>query len=558
MIRLGKQDFTDEIYDTYLAATDPNGQPLPKLNLNSDCRQFFIDSIICDQPQLNDDKTPAHRNIRSATKRFSAYFREKEAKNGDYSNWLEELKEKVCKKLILTVYRVQHDADAGVIFEVMNNRGKPITEVEKTKNYLLYLASKLDLPAPHDLAKQINATWTRIFTTLMSSECETREDDLLRVHWLMAYDPEEKHWQGCKSIKERFHLKKYVGKHQVLLDELMTYVKTLGGAAGAYCDVRKPNRTNAFQCLPADGALRREEIVEAAEKLPRLGVSAPFLPLLIAIRMKHGGDWKFYLRAVEHCELFAFRVYRLLQRRSNAGRRDFLRLANSLYAGEETPESVFAAMLALTKYFSRDSNVEKTFSDTEFDWYNWTGIRYFLYEYESHLCKNHNKDSPKITWDHLESPKHSIEHILPQTPVDDYWRTRWGEAEQKRFTNDIGNLCLTRDNSYYSNKPFPQKKGTVGADSQQHCYTKANFEMERNLAAYEDWTPETLRKRREKIITWAMKRWSLATTKFEWDISILNISWQFQRTDVETGCKWHFSIPPIESDWQYGQASQRW
>jgi uncharacterized protein with ParB-like and HNH nuclease domain len=218
LIQLDKHDLAEGIYNTYLAATNCSDRPLPKLTLNSDCHQFFFDNVLQDHSHLDGIRIHSHRNLKVAVEHFFNYLsKRKDASKDDYRHWLEDLKDKVCEQLVLTVYPVQRDADAGVIFEVMNNRGKPITEVEKTKNYLLYLASKLELPDPQDLCKQINDAWTRIFTTLMSSGCATREDDLLRVHWLMAYDPEEKRWNGCKSIKNRFHLKNYIGRHHILL-----------------------------------------------------------------------------------------------------------------------------------------------------------------------------------------------------------------------------------------------------------------------------------------------------------------------------------------------------
>ena len=533
LVQLDECCLAEGIYNTYMAAADRNGQPLPKLTLNSDCHEFFFANVLQDRPQLDGPRIRSHRNLKFAMEHFSDYLSKKKDAPGDrYSKWLEELKDKVCEQLVLTVYPVQRDADAGVIFEVMNNRGKPITEVEKTKNYLLYLASKLDLPDPHDLCKQVNNAWTRIFTSLMASGCATKDDDLLRAHWLMAYDPEEKHWDGCKSIKNRFHLKNYIGRHRILLDDLVAYITTLVDAALAYCDVLKPGNSNAFDGIPVDGTLRKD-VVEAAEKLPRLGVFAPFLPLLVAIRMKHPGNWRLYHDALRYCEMYAFRVYRLLLRRSSAGRRDLIRLAHSLYAGRQTPDDVLMAMRGLIARFSRETEVEEAFArDPEDNWYDWTGIKYFLYEYESQLVTEQNKDNPKISWKDLEKLKHSIEHILPQTPTCDYWRSRWNESALATFTNDLGNLCLTRDNSSYGNKPFPEKVGKVG--SGQAGYANGNFVMERNLAAYQDWTEETLLERRKEITDWAMKRWGLPTSG--------------------TSRQWHFQVPPIMCSWEFRQS----
>jgi hypothetical protein len=202
--------------------------------------------------------------------------------------------------------------------------------------------------------------------------------------------------------------------------------------------------------------------------------------------------------------------------------------------------------------------------DAEFDWYGWTGIKYFLYEYATHLVKEQNKDDDKISWKDLERLKHSIEHILPQTPSDDYWLSRWSESQRKKYTNDIGNLCLTRDNSSYSNKPFPKKRGDASSD--QPCYSTGSFLMERNLARdFTDWNEQTLLERRTKIIDWALKRWELSTsgiTRFNWRISAIAIGWHFRCADIEQRThsenaipRWHFQIPTVSSGWQFGQPS---
>lgn len=46
-----------------------------------------------------------------------------------------------------TVYPVPDASDVGVIIEVMNNRGKPLSEMAMVQNYLLYLTSKIPLAA---------------------------------------------------------------------------------------------------------------------------------------------------------------------------------------------------------------------------------------------------------------------------------------------------------------------------------------------------------------------------------------------------------------------------
>ena len=49
--------------------------------------------------------------------------------------------------------------------------GEPLSELEKVKNYLLYLASKLELKEHPDMADRIKSTWAAIFLRLMANGC---------------------------------------------------------------------------------------------------------------------------------------------------------------------------------------------------------------------------------------------------------------------------------------------------------------------------------------------------------------------------------------------------
>ena len=61
-----------------------------------------------------------------------------------------------------------------------------------------------------------------------------------------------------------------------------------------------------------------------------------------------------------------------------------------------------------------------------------------------------------------------------------------------------GNLSLTKDNSSYSNKPFPDKKGKAGIG--KPCYAESPFFMERELATVRDWNPTAVVARRKRLI----------------------------------------------------------
>ena len=506
---LGQDDLAQGIMDRFVAVIDRNDQPLPKLKLNSDCQAFFFDSILSDGPAFGEAPIRSHRNLSNAKKHFLSFLQEKGKSLGSgYPLWLEELRHKICDQLVISLHEIQEDADAGVIFEVMNNRGKPITEFEKAKNYLLYLSSKLELEAKTDLPLQVNKTWTYVFERLMASYlgASENEDQLLRIHWVVTQDPWE--WAGSKSIKDCFHLRIYMDRHTDLLKALFDYVQTLRQAASAYCDVAKPQVANSFSDLTDETT--RGRAVLASQRLVRLRVVAPFLPLLVSIRMKCPSDGELYIKAANLCEKYAFRVYRLLRRRADAGRASLYSLAHHFYKGEIGADEMLAKIAGLARHYSSEEDIAQFYAiKSENDYYNWTGIRYFLYEYETSLAEGENKNV-YMDWELLDRPsakEHTIEHILPQTPEDDYWLERWTDDERSRYTHDLGNLCLTTDNSSYSNKPFDQKRGEAGAS--YRCYARGDLVMERDLARYDDWSLDSLRERRERMVMWAKSRWGL-------------------------------------------------
>jgi len=110
-----------------------------------------------------------------------------------------------------------------------------------------------------------------------------------------------------------------------------------------------------------------------------------------------------------------------------------------------------------------------------------------------------------LPWNYLIKRDETIEHILPQTPEHEYWTSRFDEAKIEKYLHDLGNLCLTRDNSVYGNKPFDIKKGIAGSETP--CYTEANLKMERELAKSFEWNEDSIVKRRDRIIAWAKVRW---------------------------------------------------
>ena len=507
----GQGDLADGLIEGYISIIDPNGESKPRLTLNRDSHQFFLEQVIMRTPPVAGPTIRSHQNIADACQQFREYLEAKKQELGDqFVQWLLCLREKTCQQLRFTAYLVDDAAEVGVIFEVMNNRGLQITELEKVKNYLLYLSSKLEVPAEHDFTTLVNHTWTHIFESLMSSGLNDAESEnrLLRMHWLMAYDYSPKNWKRSKSVKDRFHLRQYTGRHDELLHYLKEYVLSLRDATTVFCDIENPGRTGAFGAYGDD---LKQRVARVGEKLRRLGVLAAFTPLLMSVRLRFPDDGDAYLKALNLCEKFSFRVYAFLERRADTGRTKFFMLGQTLFIGAGKLEQTLGLVAALIHKYSPDGEFNRKWElAEERNWYNWRGLKYLLYEYEEDLAA---RRPVQISWAEIERDlkRQTIEHTLPQNPEPQgYWADHFSAAERETYTNDIGNLCLTFDNSRYLRKPFPDKKGA--SKSSSYCYANGTLFMERELAQYSDWTPAAVVRRRDKIIAWAKRRWEAPPT----------------------------------------------
>ena len=499
------------IRKNYVAATEDNGQPLFKLSLNEDTDHFFKKSILADPPGVEGPQINSERRLAEAKKEIADYIvTHTGAETAAGEEWLRALYTKVATQLRFTLYQVGDEAEVGVIFEVMNDRGKPLTDLEKVKNYLLYTAVTLDID--NQLAKGVNHAWSEILKQLMAADLVSSndEDRLLRAHWLTHYNPQPRQWERSRSIKNEFDLRKYKGQHADLLSRLTNYTEGLRASCISFCDAHQPHRPDAFASFKAHPRLRAQ-VVEWSAKLERIGVIAPFLPLLIAVRERWPEEPRKYLEVLKLCEAFAFRVYRLRGYRADAGQAALFRIGYDLAEKSLGFEAAIKGIKTELAHRCNDERFrEETTPEGPEDWYSWRGLRYLLYEYEVALASQQGA-SPLVTWDELRHHdlRDTVEHVLPQS-IDDqpYWKRRFRTRVHQRFRHDLGNLTLTKHNSNYGNKPFPEKKGDVNSDV-EHCYAKSPLYVERDLVRWDDWNTDAINQRRDELLEWARGRWAV-------------------------------------------------
>jgi hypothetical protein len=498
---------------------------VPKLKLGAGLNAYWVDVVLGEQAFVGPALIAGQQRLKEAVAFFDAKLSAvtKDVPAEVQLTRLKELQRRVTAGLGFLVYEVRSAAEVGVIFETLNERGRDLTDLEKTKNYLLYLARSIPDARSAQLADQINEAWASIFTNL-AREAGDADEQLLRAHWLATVNPDRNAWKRIASIKARFDRSNYVsgsarlipsgraGKDQAeawdeLFDEVGDYVRTLRDCSFFLSEMFDPQA--AMDAFGTD----RKKVLLRSGALARSGVVALYRPLLFAARLRHPDDGAFYAELVDLCERYSARVFVIEQRRTNAGEPRLLRLAHDLYSGAD-PQHVLGEVRAVLWRYAPDERVRETLQSTAENWYVRRGHKYFLYEYERSLLAPHEELPPLSSFTDAAKEQRTTEHILPQNPKADAdcWWDHFSEQQHAELCHALGNLALTLDNSAYGRKCFADKRG-VSLGPGQHsetCYAQGKLHQEKELALYDEWTPSTIRDRQARLAEWALSRWAVS------------------------------------------------
>jgi len=151
-----------------------------------------------------------------------------------------------------------------------------------------------------------------------------------------------------------------------------------------------------------------------------------------------------------------------------------------------------------------ENTINNHFKDDK-GWYSWKGLKYLLYEYELSLQEK-AKGETKLQWEEIN--KDSIEHIYPQTPIDECWISKFSSLNKKekyRNLHSLGNLVLlsTSKNSSLKNNCFKVKKDVFSLGSY------SQIEVSKNSS----WTPYKIKQRGRKILNFLSYRWDIEIEK---------------------------------------------
>ena len=487
-----------------------------KLNLLGDDREFFKDFVIDDNEHPSETQTSAQRRLVNAKMFFRGKLevQKKERKPDDFGAFLVRLKQKVDQLQVIQ-YLVTSNSDAIRIFETANDRGKPLSNLEKTKSFLMH-TSYLDIEDEHSVENRLNTLNDHFSRIYRHFENVNETKDTKNVGWLDEDDIQRYHFINYETANsERSALTRYMGElKSIIRDKLRNQEKN--DESAEYALGYAQDLAQAFLAvkniveMPERGDDKQSN--EWMQNIFLIGRLGNIFPLLMTSWIRFGGRPEQMREILRLLEAFTFRAYAIGGRRSDTGVGRLNGLAHIVHQQSLDYEGLIGRLKEITHEYGSTQRLLNNLRSEDF-YQNLTArdIKYLLTEYEIHLRKIAKEDLTLAQSEILSrGNKWQVEHIWPQNPEGkDAWQEEMALIHQQNV-HKLGNLTVTAWNASLSNKPFEEKRdGDPNSTPKLPAYMESVLRIQSDLKDYPKWTPDTIRDREDAIVEFALERWKV-------------------------------------------------
>lgn len=414
---------------------------------------------------------------------------------------LQVLFHKVTQQLKFDFRILEKELDIFIVFETMNNRGKPLSNLEKLKNRLIYLSTLLkgeSIDRKVELRDSINDKWKIIYKYLGLNKDQKLDDDLfLQNHWIMfkRYDRREPEFYA-NDLFDRYYTSQNVLAGLENYSSITNYINSIAESARQWFVMNSPHHPHAYDIAGS------RSLLIWLRKLNRLGFKS-FAPLILGALVVHGEPTKL-VTLLKSIEAYIFLIFYVSFKRSNTGTYHFFSRASELYNGETSIDLIIEDV-NLWIYGRKDfkgyfdisgfqSYLKDLFQqDSGNGYYDWKFLRYFLFEYDVH--KKADSELPSV-WTDLNS----VQHIYPNDAIATCWKESFRNytTRQKRIlSGSLGNFILVNR----------------GGDSQS-CFDekKVTFSRFNNTVDLQDvvsWNEQEILNRGLEMLNFMERRWNI-------------------------------------------------
>ncbi len=493
----GNEDELTKLEEDYLKYKEAY-----KLEMLGEDDSFFREYVIDDIEYPDATLTPSQRRLKIAKLFFRKRLGENKAlKTTEFDKFLIDFIDKIGNLEIIR-YPVSTDAEAALIFETVNDRGKQLTNLEKTKSFLMQMVyltviEKSENPDPY--LRKISESFSNIFKDFEEIRNSGRgkefaeeggEDNIQRYHFVL-YESVAK---GDVKASYRY------------LDILKRkirgiYRKDKKKCLGYVLDYSKDLERTFFALKEVISYNTDDEIRVFLKKIYALRVVANFYPLLIASWIRFRSNLDKFREILELIEVFSFRTYAIGRKRSDTGITSLFPLAYKVHKENLAINDIKGGLIKMiTSYQVRKDFKVNLKSEIFYTRIRRDNTKYLLFEFEAYL-RHSAKEPVDMKLDDILSEKFEIEHIWASNPS----KLKLNEEMSKiheQYKDSLGNLTLASDswNSKWQNSPFVDKKGD---------YSDSSLRVQRDLSNELDWGEEQIKKREKQLVKFALNRWKI-------------------------------------------------
>lgn len=500
-----------EIYNHFLFKGRETGNTIRLFKLNGELDKYFFRKLEQWDYTSEEHTTKAHTNINNAFIEFKNWLDERIQEDEGFAKSVYFV---LIERFGFLFHVPETSTEVGLMFEVINNRGKKLSELEKIKNYLIYYSEKSGY---HDIGVAVTNYWGKILFNLNAcgQTSNEQEDTFLRYTWIVFEQPNKSEsYYVYDNLKERFPAKEG-SKWQ----RLKNYIEFIAESAETYNKLWTRNLIT----FP-----REKKIVEQIFFQSSTG---SILPLLLSVysKIKNVPERIEILSVIEKLN---FRYYGChIATRSDTGNGFLFTLANKFFNAHPEEDYTYDWLKnELINFIQRECNddaIVKVLTldkDESGNFYGWNSLKYFLANYEESIAIENGEiedftrflsrqDSTNI------NANFEKEHIVASNECSAI--TEEDDVNKRR----LGNFVLLRPSVNRSIKDAPLYNKLIEYKGNSHKYLtpRSLSELEIlygienvDLKAHvytKDFIIKFLDKREEKLLTFALKRWGVGNFK---------------------------------------------
>jgi Protein of unknown function DUF262/Protein of unknown function (DUF1524) len=464
LVEKGQPKVAESLEGAFLITKDIWQQAAnPRLVLSVYDNSFYLTNILQNAVDKSSDSSIRESHIR-LTKAYTVSKQFIEAFVSQVTNWLERIRglvDYLTHKVRVIQVVVPNHANAYVIFETLNDRGRDLSASDLLKNYLF--------GASLNRIEEVQGKWNQMLGVL-----ETHGGDDLLITYIRQL------WSATREL----------AREKELFSAIKDRIKSPTNAVDFATELHEQSRFYSAMLNPGD-ALWKDVGDQGLAILQALNLLKleRYRPALLALLGNfNGGELVAAMRYLLHGS-----VRYLVAIGAGGGTLEgaYSEAARKIFTGEITTAKAFAK--ELQKIIPNDETFRTSFANARLS--KAFIARYFLIALEKAARGEENCELVPND----QASEVNLEHVLPENPG-----ANWPDVSSEivdAYSRRIGNLALlsNKKNSEIGNIPFVEKRKVL---------TASEFVLTKSIAEHSAWGAPQITERQIQLAHLAVKVWS--------------------------------------------------